>query len=450
MANTQETTRILRRLLAEGMNSRAERLLSRMRPPDRGPVLSGLTPPEIRTVMDLLFEKRRAASTLKELPPELLPQIFEALGDERLGQILARLELDDRVEVADQLDPERRDRVIDLLPENRRSELLQAELYPPQSAGRVMTTRLVSLHEEMTAQQAIERLRETGDTLETILYVYVVDDKESLRGVVPIRRLVFAPPERLCSEIMIHNPVSVRADADQEQAAALVSRYNLLAIPVVNEEDRLLGVITVDDVIEVIEEEATEDMYLLAGLSEEDRIFSPASRSIRKRLPWLLANLGLALVAASVVWAFQSTLEELVALAFFMPVVAGMGGNTGIQSLTVTMRAITLGEIAFSSGLRAISKEVTVSVANGFVLGVISGTIAYFLEDSAVLGVALFLAMVITMGVAGIMGASVPLLLKAAKLDPAVASGVIVTTTTDIVGFTTFFGAGTYLLRVWS
>lgn len=450
MPKSQETIRILRRLLAEGMTARAERLLSRMRPADRGPVLSGLTPPEIRTVMDLLFEKRRAASTLKELPPELLPQIFDAIGDERLAQIMARLELDDRVEVADELDEERRERVIGLLPEGPRSELRMAEVYPPSSAGRVMTTRYIALHEDMTAQQAIERLRETGDTLESILYLYVVDEKGALRGVVPIRRLVSASPDKRCAELMVKDPASVRVDADQEQAAQLVSRYNLLAIPVVNEEQHLLGVITVDDVIEVIEEEATEDMYLLAGLSEEDRVFSPASRAVRRRLPWLLVNLGTAFLAASVVGLFQETLERLVALAFFMPVVAGMGGNTGIQSLTVITRAIALGELAFSSGLRAIGKEVSVALANGAVLGAVSGLAAFIWQDSAVLGVALFISMIVTMGVAGVMGAAVPLLLKALRQDPAVASGVIVTTFTDVLGFATFLGVGTYLLDRWT
>jgi magnesium transporter len=449
MAKSQETIRILRRLLAEGMTARAERLLTRMRPADRGPVLSGLTPPEVRTVMDLLFEKRRAASTLKELPPEILPQIFDAIGDERLAQIMARLELDDRVEVADELDDERRERVIGLLPEGPRSELRMAEVYPPSSAGRVMTTRFIALHEDMTAQQAIDRLRETGDTLESILYLYVVDEKGALRGVVPIRRLVTSRPETRCGELMVKDPASVRVDADQEQAAQLVSRYNLLAIPVVNEEQHLLGVITVDDVIEVIEEEATEDMYLLAGLSEEDRVFSPASRAVRRRLPWLLINLGTAFLAASVVGLFQATLERLVALAFFMPVVAGMGGNTGIQSLTVITRAIALGELAFSSGLRAIGKEVAVALANGAVLGAVSGLAAFIWQDNAVLGVALFVSMIVTMGVAGIMGAAVPLLLKAVRQDPAVASGVIVTTFTDVFGFATFLGVGTYLLDRW-
>jgi magnesium transporter len=447
MANSQETTRILRRLLAGGMTARAQRLLARMRPADRGPVLSGLTPPEIRTVIDLLFQQQRAASTLRELPPELLPQIFEAVGDERLAQVIARLEHDDMVEFVEWLDEERREPVVALLPEAQRAELRQAELYPPSSAGRVMTTRFLALDEGVTAQQAIEAIREAGDdAAEAILYLYVVDAEERLRGVVPIRRLVAASPARSCGELMVQDPVSVRAEADQEEVAQIVARYNLLAVPVVDEEDRVLGVITVDDVIEVITEEATEDMYHLAGLSDEDRVFSPAHHAIRKRLPWMLLNLGATFLLAWVIGLFERTLEQIVTLAFFMPVVAGMGGNGGIQALTVITRAIALGELEFSSGFRAIGKEVSVAIVIGIITGIVSGTLAFLWQGSPYLGVVLFVTMIITMAVAGIMGAAVPLLLKAAGQDPAVGSGVFVTTFTDLVGFFAFLQIGTLLL----
>jgi magnesium transporter len=446
MANAQETARILRRLLASGMNARAQRLLARMRPADRGPVLSGLTPPEIRTVIELLFQQERAASTLKELPPELLPQIFEAVGDERLAQILSRLELDDMVELFEWLDEERREPVLARLPEATRAELQRAELYPPDSAGRAMVTSFVVLQEEMTAEQAIARIREAGDDAEAILYLYVVDEKSRLRGVVPIRRLVAASPDRPCSELMVVDPISVRANEDQEEVAQQVARYNLLAIPVVDDEDRILGVITVDDVIEVINEEATEDIYHLAGLSEEDRVFSPAHHAVRKRLPWMLLNLGATFTAAWVVGLFERTLEQIVALAFFMPVVAGMGGNGGIQSLTVVTRAIALGELEFSSGLRAVRKEVTVAIAIGLVTGVVSGVLAWLWQGSPWLGLALFGSMMATMAVAGILGAAIPLLLKALGQDPAVGSGVFVTTLTDIFGFAVFLGLGTALI----
>ena len=445
MPSTQETTRILRRLLASGMSARAERLLARMRPADRGPVLSALTPPEIRTVIDLLYEQHRAASTLVELPPELLPQIFEALGDERLAQILARAELDDMVSLVDWLDETRREPVLAALPEERHAELRKAELYPPSSAGRVMITKFVALAEDLTVEAAIERIREAGDD-ESILYLYVIDEKLRLRGVVPIRRLVAAAPDRRVGDLMLLDPIAVRADADQEEVAQTVARYNLLAVPVVDDEERILGVITVDDVIEVINEEATEDMYHLAGLSEEDRVFSPAHHAIRKRLPWMLLNLAATFCAAWVIGLFERTIEQIVALAFFMPVVAGMGGNGGIQSLTVITRAIALGELEFSSGLRAVGKEVTVGLSIGAITGIASGLLAYAWQGNPTLGLILFGTMVATMAVAGILGAAVPLTLRALGQDPAVGSGVFVTTLTDIFGFAAFLGIGTMLI----
>ena len=446
MANANETTRILRRLLASSMIARAERLLAHVHPADLGPVISGLTPPEVRTVIELLFRQRRAAQMLKELPPELLPEIFESVGDTLLAQVLARLELDDMVELVEWLPGDRHEAVIKQLPTNLQSALRKAELYPAESAGRVMTTSFIALNESMSAEEAIERIRKAGDDEEAVFYLYVTNEKDQLRGVVPIRRLVAASPERSCGALMVEDPVCVAVEADQEEVARLVSRYNLLAIPVVDSERRMLGVITVDDVIEVIHEEATEDMYLLAGLSDADRVFSPAQQKIRKRLPWMLLNLGATFLAAWVVGLFERTLEQIVALAFFMPVVGGMGGNGGIQALTVITRGIALGEIEFSTGFRAMSKELGVACVIGLVTGAVSGFIAYLWQGNPFLGLVLFATMLATMMVAGILGAAVPLALKATNQDPAVGSGVLVTTLTDIFGFFCFLGVGTMLL----
>ena len=446
MATPQVTTRILRRLLASGVNTRAERLLARMAPADIAPLFSGLTQEEVATVVDLLFRQRRAARVLRELPSEMLPEIFDAVSNERLAGVLNRLEIDDLLEMVEWIPEERRAEVVGRLPESVRAELEKAELYPESSAGRVMQTSFASLDEKMTAQEAIESLRARADDDESILYLYVLDDQRALRGVVPIRRLVSAPPVRLIHDLMIPDPVSVMPDSDQEDVAQIVARYDLLAVPVTDVDGRMLGVITVDDVIDVITEEATEDMYHLAGLSEADRVFSPARTSVRKRLPWMLINLGTAFVAAWVVGLFERTLEQVVALAIFMPVVAGMGGNGGVQALTVITRAIALGEIEFSSGMRAALKELAVGLVLGGITGVVSAAIAYATVGNPAMGLALFLSMVITMAGAGLMGATVPLLLKAVHQDPALGAGVIVTTFTDIFGFFSFLGIGTLLI----
>jgi magnesium transporter len=446
MATLDFTARTLRRLLSSGVLTRAERLLAKVPPADVAPLLADLTQDEIRLVMELLFRQRRAAWVLRALPPELLPRIFEALADQRLADVLARLEIDDLLELVAALPAERREEVRARLPASRRDELAKAELYPESSAGRAMTTSFIALDEKMTAQEAIDALRAAGDAAPSILYLYVVDDLRCLRGVVPIRRLVSAPPDRPVSQLMVREPVPVRAEAEQEEVAALVRRYDLLAIPVIDVDGRMLGVITVDDVIDVITEEATQDMYHLAGLSDDDRVFSPARTAIRKRMPWMLVNLVTCFLAAGVVALFEHTIQQMVALAVFMPVVAGMAGNGGIQALTVITRAIALGEIEFSSGARAALKELGVGLALGAVTGGASAVLAWLWHGSPQVGLALFLAMAIAMAVAGLVGAAVPLVLKALRQDPALGSGVIVTTFTDVFAFLSFLGIATLLL----
>jgi magnesium transporter len=447
MATPDFTARTLRRLLASGVTSRAERLLARMQPADVAPLLPELTSDEIRTVIELLFRQRRAAPMLRELPPEMLPQVFDAVTDQRLADVLGRLEIDDLIELIDWVPAERREEVLARLPTHRREEVLKAERYPENSAGRAMTTSFVALDQKMTAQEAIDSIRARGDDSESVLYLYVVDEQRRLKGVVPIRRLVSASPQRAVGELMIEDPISVRAEADQEEVAALVRRYDLLGIPVIDADRQLLGVITVDDVIDVIMEEATEDMYHLAGLSDEDRVFSSPVQSVRKRLPWMVVNLATCFLAAWVVGLFERTLQQVVALAVFMPVVAGMAGNGGIQSLTVITRGIALGELEFSSGLRAALKELAVGLAIGAVTGVASAGAAYLWHDSPLIGLALFLAMVVSMAVSGLMGAAVPLCLKAMRQDPALGAGVIVTTFTDVFSFFSFLGIASVLLE---
>jgi magnesium transporter len=417
-----------------------------MDPVDVALLLPELTPEEIRTVIDLLFRQRRAASALNELPREMIPQVIDAVTDERLANVIERLEIDDLVELVQWIPEDRRPEVVNQLSERKRAELLQAERYPGSSAGRVMTTRFVSLDQKMTAQEAIESLRALGDQSESVLYLYVVDEQRALVGVVPIRRLLSAPPDRRISEMMIRDPLSVKADDDQEEVARIVARFDLLAVPVTDIDGRMLGLITVDDVIDVITEEATEDMYRLAGLTEADRVFVPAHESIRKRLPWMLLNLGTCFAAAWVVGLFERTLEQVVSLAIFMPVVAGMGGNGGIQTLTVITRAIALGEIEFSSGIRAAMKELAVGLSLGIVMGLVSAGIALLWQGNPVLGIALFCSMILTLSVAGLLGAAVPLALKALGMDPALGSGVIVTTFTDGFAFFSFLGIATLLI----
>jgi magnesium transporter len=240
---------------------------------------------------------------------------------------------------------------------------------------------------------------------------------------------------------------SARVDTDQEEVARQVASYNLLAIPVVDLENKLVGVITVDDVIDVIKDEATEDVYRLAGVSVDDGVLSPPRESLQRRLPWLGVNLATAFLAASVVGMFQDTISQVVVLAAFMPVVAGMGGNAATQTLAVVVRGLAIGELTWTNARAALAKEGLVGLGNGIVLGVVAMAGAWLLSGSLVLGGVLALAMIINMFVAAIAGTLIPLGLRALKVDPALASSVFITTLTDVFGFLSFLGLATIFLR---
>lgn len=439
-----ETVRDLLRLATP---DRVLRVIGKSHPADIALLFKDLEPTEVRLLFDVLSSVRRAAKTLKELPPDLLPDILALIDDEKLARMIARADPDDAVAFIDGLAEERRERVLSLVDPERRASVRQLIAYAEGTVGRLMTTDYLALGPQTTAQGAIDKIRERGE-FETFFYLYVVEDSGKLSGVVPMRNLVIAPPNRTLREMMIADPIRAEVSMDQEEAARLVSKYELLALPIVDQEDRLQGIITVDDVMDIMNEETTEDMYKMAGLEEEDRIFTPASRSIRMRLPWMVFNLMTAIVAASVVGLFEGTIGQVVALATFMPIVAGMGGNGLTQTITVMVRAIALGELEFASAWGAVLKEVSVNVSIAVVTGLIMALIAYLWKGNPFLGLVLGVAMVINLGlVAGLVGALIPLTLKWLRFDPAIGSSVIGTTFTDVFGFLSFLGLATLFLK---
>jgi magnesium transporter len=280
-----------------------------------------------------------------------------------------------------------------------------------------------------------------------VFYLYVVDARRHLVGVVSLRRLLLVSPETPLKRIMTTDLISVRVETDQEEVARQVASYNLLAIPVVDEENKLVGVITVDDVIDVIKDEATEDIYRLAGVTGDERVFTPPLESLRMRLPWLGVNLVTAFLAASVVGLFEGTIGQVTALAVFMPIVAGMGGNAATQTLTVIVRGIALGELSWVNARKALAKEVLVGIGNGLAIGTLAAGVAVLFRGDPVIGLLLGAAMFINLGVAAAAGTLVPLGLRALKVDPALGSSVFITTLTDVAGFASFLGLATIFLR---
>jgi magnesium transporter len=434
----------VREMLRTATPDRVLRFIGKSHPADIALLFKGLQPAEIRQLFDILFSSRRAAKTLKELPPELLPDILALLDDEKVGRLIVRADSDDAVTFIDGLPEERRERILALLDPERQAAVREIINYPEGTVGRIMTTDFMALPPDTAAQGAIDKIRERGE-LESFFYLYVVDDAGKLVGVVPIRNLVIAPPDRTLKEMMIADPIKADVFMDQEEAARLVAKYELLALPIVDEAGHLEGIITVDDVIDIFNEESTEDMYKMVGLAEEDRVFTPVSRSVRMRLPWTFLNLLTAALAASVVGFFEGTLHEIIALVTFMPVIAGVGGNGATQTATVIIRAIALGELEFASAWKAIVKQVMVNICIALAAGALIAVAAMLWKGNPFLGLVLASAMILNLGLmAGFAGAVIPLLLKALKFDPALGSGIIVTGLTDAFGFLSFLGLATF------
>jgi magnesium transporter len=310
----------------------------------------------------------------------------------------------------------------------------------------LMNPNVFALPEDLTAGESITQLQNARD-VEMVFYLYVVDERRHLVGVVSLRRLLLVPPDTPLKRIMTTDIYSARVDTGQEEVARMVASYNLLAIPVVDAENKLTGVITVDDVIDVIKDEATEDVFRLAGVSKEDGVLTPPFESIRRRLPWLGVNLVTAFLAASVVGLFSNTIDQVVALAALMPIVAGMGGNAATQTLAVIVRGLALGEVTWSNARQAVFKEGLVGLGNGLALGLVAAIGAWAWKGSPVLGAVLAAAMIINMFIAATAGTLIPLGLRAMKVDPALASSVFITTLTDVFGFFSFLGLATIFLR---
>ena len=438
----------VKRLLRIGATANLLNLLQKQHPADLAQIFSELHDKEREAVFSLLAERngRLAMEAVSELGPEAGAALLGTRSAEEIAKLAQEIPSDDAAALIDYLPEELSAAVLDLMRPKESGVVENLLEYPEQTAGRIMNPHVFALSEDMTVGEAITELQTNRD-VEMVFYLYVVDERNHLVGVVSLRRLLLVSPETPLKRIMTADLISARVDTDQEEVARQVASYNLLAIPVTDEENKLIGVITVDDIIDVIKDEATEDIYRLAGVAGDDSAFTPASESLRKRLPWLGINLATAFLAASVVAIFETEIGLFPVLAIFMPIVAGMGGNAGTQTLTVIVRGIALGELTWSNSRKALLKETAVGIGNGIVLGTVAAIIVWITRGSPVLGLVLGLAMVINMFVAAAAGTLVPLGLRAAKVDPALASSVFITTMTDVIGFLSFLGLASAFAR---
>ncbi|HEY0876410.1 MAG TPA: magnesium transporter [Vicinamibacterales bacterium] len=439
----------VKRLQRMGATANLVNLLQKQHPADLAQLFSELPEKDRHAAFSLLVERnsRLAMEALSELEPEAGASLLADRSAEEIVRLTQELPSDDAAAIIGYLPEELSAAVLEQIQKRPAAgdvgELLE---YPEQTAGRIMNPKVFALSEDVTAGDAITAVQGARD-VEVVFYLYIIDSRRHLVGVSSLRRLLLVPPTTPLKRIMTTDIISVRADMDQEEVARLVASYNLLAIPVVDNENKLVGVITVDDVIDVIKDEATEDVYRLAGVSGDDRVFTRPSESLRKRLPWLQVNLATALMAASVVAVFEGSIEQWTTLAVFMPVVAGMGGNAAMQTLTVIVRGIALGELTFANTRKALLKEALVGLGNGFGVGIIAAFVVWVWKGSAWLGLVIGAAMIINMFVAATAGTLIPLGLRALKVDPALASSVFITTLTDVFGFLSFLGLATLVLK---
>ncbi|HEU5255760.1 MAG TPA: magnesium transporter [Vicinamibacterales bacterium] len=438
----------VKRLLRIGASANLLNLLQKQHPADLAQIFSELQDKEREAAFSLLAERngRLAMEAVSELGPESGAKLLATRSADEIAKLAQEIPSDDAAALIDYLPEDLSAAVLDLMRPKESGVVENLLEYAEQTAGRIMNPHVFALSEDLTVGEAITELQSNRD-VEMVFYLYVVDERRHLVGVVSLRRLLLVSPETPLKRIMTADLISARVDMDQEEVARQVASYNLLAIPVVDEENKLVGVITVDDVIDVIKDEATEDIYRLAGVAGDERVFTSPKETFRKRLPTLAIQLVTLFAAAAVIAVFEPTIGKVTALAVFMPIVAGMGATAATQTLTVMVRGLALGELTWSNSRKALLKEVALGVGNGILLGVVAAVVTWAAKGDPVLGLLLGLAMIINLFIAAAAGTLVPIGLRAANLDPALASSVVVTTMTDVLGFATFLGLATLFLR---
>lgn len=419
-------------------------LIRPLHPADVADLLSRLDPVRRRAVIEAI-RGRFDPEILPYLDEPVREDVFEVLGTRDVAAALAELDSDDAVDLMTDLDEDERRLLLAAVPAAERVVLEQGLTFPDSSAGRLMQREVVAIPSHWTVGQTIDFMRTQEELPESFQEIYVVAAANHLEGVIPLSRLLRSKRPVRVADIMATDLHPVPPTTDQEDVAQMFRRYGLVSIPVVDESGQLLGRITVDDVVDVIDEEAEEDLLNLGGVSESD-ISSSLLETARKRFVWLLVNLVTAGIAASVIGLFEDTIAQIVALAILAPVVASMGGNAGTQSLTVAVRALAMREIGRTNALRVILKEVALGIINGAIFGLAVGLVAWAWFGKPMLGVVIGLALVLNLMAAGLAGMSIPLILERLGVDPAVASGVFLTTVTDVVGFFTFLGLATWLI----
>jgi magnesium transporter len=415
-------------------------LLAEALAPDIVEIIENLDISE-QVIMFRLLSKETAAEVFSLLDHDAQEELLANFGEERVKAIFEEMDPDDLTELFDELPDKIVRKLIRLLPPADRSMVNRLMGYPEDSAGRLMTPEFIKLRQHISADEAIAKIRRIGLDKETIYYSYVVDKKGKLIGTVSLKDLLLAPPDRKIEDIMTTNTVYAYTHDDQEEVAGLLAKYDLTALPVVDHDQRLVGIITIDDVVDIITEEATEDIHKMAGMeAPEDPYFSTSFLMLgRKRVLWLVVLLVLSYLSSVVLKFYSDILQIVVPLAFFIPMLTGTCGNTGMQSATLIIRGLATGEIELKDFIRILSREILMGLFLGVILGLLSFIRARFIDINPFIGVAVGIAVFISVLAANMIGAILPLLLKKLKIDPAVSAGPFITTIIDVTSLILYF-----------
>jgi len=435
--------------LAAGDGARVKDLIAPLHYADVADLLEHLSAEERHALIDVIRDGFDA-EILSELDETVRDEIIEWLGIADVAAAVAELESDDAVQIIEELDEAEQQKVLEAIPAGERTLIEEGLAYPEDSAGRLMQRELVTVPSFWNVGQTIDFMRQSADleedALPAVFYdIFVVDPAHKPVGAVPLSRLLRTRRPVPVAEIMDAEMKLIPVETDQEDVAFLFRQRDLVSAPVVDDGGRLVGAITIDDVVDVIHEELEEDIMRMGGVREDD-LYSAAVDTTRARFSWLVVNLATAVLASFVIGLFEATIEQIVALAVLMPIVASMGGNAGTQTMTVVVRALAMKELNPTNALRVVGKELLVGGINGILFAGLTGVVAWIWFGSPALGVVIALAMIINMVVAGLAGTTVPMVLERAGIDPAIASGVVLTTITDVVGFFGFLGLAALIL----
>ncbi|GBC83314.1 Magnesium transporter MgtE [bacterium HR10] len=449
-----------RKLARIGASTNLVNLLRKMRPADVAVIFGNLTDGERLFALRSLLKQDGdfVASTLSEMPPEEAASLLAHLEPETIADLLQKIPVDDATQITSKLPPELVERVLELMHVARSVDVVDQLQFEENTAGRIMNPHVFALHEDMTVGEAISTLQRKSDELEMVFYLYVVDDRHHLVGVVSLRQLLLNPPSTPLRKIMSTDVISVHTSTDQEEVARVVSKYDLMAVPVVDDENRLVGIVTVDDVIDVLQEELTEDYFRMVGSDAAELERRTPTEIARLRLPWLLMTVLIELIAGAVIHRFDDTLGTVILLASFMPVIQAISGNTGLQSATIVVRGLATGHISLKDWWRPVARQLRTTL----ILGGILGALIFFVGGlwhgwqrmaergtwfDPVFGFVVGFSMFVAINLSGFVGTVIPMISKRLGFDPALTAGPFETAFQDVVSVTIMLGLATLLLQ---